>query len=613
MTSEEHAQPMRGFTVSDFETSGWQEAFEGNSCELGVSDNLWNIAKQAEESGAADRGKLLRLLGNVCSMSLQPMNVNEPFVPSVRLRNKRSAEGNDFDDASLDFFQKIIPLIDKPWLKARLADLLWTRRRIVDMALIAIEAYMTTPITEDSFSREGGSFWLRALRLSGLFKDKTAKKRQEIGEVLLKSFFSVAVEQGFLGRWLADILYRVELGADRKNEIAEKLELLAAEFGNQEDYHRSRGYYEAVVSWLQSADKETESWKAFALLSTTWEQEAFSHESHGNYIGASHCMEKALQSYRCIPQKYREDLGVQQKLTKLHERRAANRPRISESLVHVSMPCPSEVVEKLQEMNQKAREGLQGKGFIAALGAFLGLYMGVNLDEIEKRAQTEVDTFRFSTFGSTEIIDSEGRVQERRPAVVSAIDDVKAREDALRDEMLRQYLFEIQCAANGYIIPALEVFVIEHCLRRELFINFCRQSTIVPPKRVNALGRMLFSGFESDFDDVIHRLVPQIEEMVRYHLQAAGVITSTTDEQGVEHEINVGTLLEKPEAVSIFGKERVFEMLALFHKKSGPAFRHRLAHGLLEDENFASAHAVYAWWFSLKLVLSPFSNPLVKE
>ena len=611
--SQERTQPVTEFTISNFETSGWQAAFEENTCALGISDNLWNMAKQAEDNGAVDRGKLLRLLGNVCSLALQPMNVSDPFVSSVRLRNRRSAKGNDFDDASLDFFQKIIPLIDNPWLKARLADLLWTRRRIVDMALIAIEAYMTTPITEDSFSREGGSFWLRALRLSGLFKDKTAKKRQEIGEALLNGFFSVTVEQGFLGRWLADILYRFDLGADRKNEIVEKLELLAAEFRNREDYHLARGYYEAVFSWLQSADKETDSWKAFALLSTTWEQEAFSQESHGNYIGASHCMEKALQSYRCVPQKYRGDLGVQQKLTKLHERRAANRPRISESLVPVSVPCPSEVIEKLEEMNQKARKGLEGKGFIAALGAFLGLYRGVNLDEIEKRAQTEVNTFCFRMFGSTEIVDSEGRVQERRPAVVSAIDDEKAREDALQDEMLRQYLFEIQCVADGYIIPALEVFAVEHCLTRELFTNFCRQSTIVPPKRINAWGRMLFSGFEFDFDDVIHRLVPQVEEMVRYHFQAARVITSTTDEQGVEHEANLGTLLEKPEAISVFGKERVFEMLALFHKKSGPVFRHRLAHGLLEDENFASAYAIYAWWFALKLVLSPFSNPLVKE
>src|SRR5258708_6506227 len=105
MMSQEHTQPVTEFTISDFETSGWQSAFEENTSALGISDNLWNLAQQAEENGAADRGKLLRLLGNVCSMALQPMNVSEPFVSSVRLRNKRSAEGNDFDDASLDFFQ----------------------------------------------------------------------------------------------------------------------------------------------------------------------------------------------------------------------------------------------------------------------------------------------------------------------------------------------------------------------------------------------------------------------------------------------------------------------------------------------------------------------------
>lgn len=613
MTNKEHAESAKEFTVSDFETSGWQEAFEENSCALGISDKLWNMAKQAEESGVTNRGQLLRLLGNVCSMSLQPMHVNEPFAPSVRLKNKRSAEGNDFDDASLDFFQKIIHLIDKPWLKARLADLLWTRRRKkVNMALIAIEAYMTTPITEEDFSRGAGLFWLRALRLSGLFGDKASKKRQEIEASLLNGFFATTVQNGFLGRWLADILYQFELGGDRKDAIAEKLRVMATEFESQADYYRAREYYEAAHNWWQCIGKEKECWEAIVSSSTAWEQEALAHESGGNYIGAAHCMEKALQSYRRIPQKYREDLGVQQKLTTLHKRCAANRPRVSEDLVRVTVPCPFEVTEALHVMNQKARENLQGKSLAAALAAFLGLYRGVNLDEIRKRAQAEVDTLRFSKFGSTEILDSEGRVQERKPAVDWATDNEQAREDAVQDTMLRQYLFEIQCVADGYVTPALEVFIVEHRLTKDFFVNFCRQATIVPPKRVNAWGRMLFSGCALDFDDVIHRLVPQIEEMVRHHLQAAGVVTSTTDGQGVEQEINLGALLEKPEAVSIFGKEKVFEMQALFHKKSGPIFRHRSAHGLLEDEDFATPYAVYAWWLAFKLVFSPFFNPLVK-
>lgn len=105
---------------------------------------------------------------------------------------------------------------------------------------------------------------------------------------------------------------------------------------------------------------------------------------------------------------------------------------------------------------------------------------------------------------------------------------------------------------------------------------------------------------------MIHRIVPQMEEMVRYHLKGAGVVTTRVDVKGIENEVNLGSLLEEPETVSIFGQERVFEMAALFHRKSGPMFRHGLAHGLLEEANFSSAHAVYAWYFAFRLILTPF-------
>lgn len=100
---------------------------------------------------------------------------------------------------------------------------------------------------------------------------------------------------------------------------------------------------------------------------------------------------------------------------------------------------------------------------------------------------------------------------------------------------------------------------------------------------------------------------------MRYHLRAAGVVTTKVDAQGIESEVNLSALLKKTEALSIFGKERVFEMAALFCDTPGPKFRHGLAHGLLEDEDFASPLAAYAWWFALKLIFSPFRNPLVKE
>lgn len=173
--------------------------------------------------------------------------------------------------------------------------------------------------------------------------------------------------------------------------------------------------------------------------------------------------------------------------------------------------------------------------------------------------------------------------------------------------------FEVCTVIPGRVVPALETMLAEHRLRLRDFEGICNQSSIVPPQRSRAFAKALFSGYELDFDSAIHRLVPQIENMVRYHLKAAGAVTTVLDKEGIEAEVNLGTLLDKPEALLVFGEDLVFEMQAMFCESRGPNFRHHLAHGLLEDKDFETAFSVYAWCLALRLVFNVFWNSQRKE
>jgi hypothetical protein len=175
-------------------------------------------------------------------------------------------------------------------------------------------------------------------------------------------------------------------------------------------------------------------------------------------------------------------------------------------------------------------------------------------------------------------------------------------------EMLKNYYLEIGVAVFGRIVPALETMVAEHRIQERDFIAVCSQSSIVPPSRSLAFGKALFAGYDLDFDSAIHRLVPQIENMVRYHLKAAGAITTTLDIEGLETEKGLSSLLEIPEALQIFGENTIFEMTALFCDSQGPNIRNHLAHGLMDSEDFESAHAIYVWCFTLRLIFNVFWN-----
>ena len=78
------------------------------------------------------------------------------------------------------------------------------------------------------------------------------------------------------------------------------------------------------------------------------------------------------------------------------------------------------------------------------------------------------------------------------------------------------------------------------------------------------------------------------------------------DQNGIQNEIGLSSLMEVPETEKIFGKDLSYEIKALLCWHSGPNFRNNLAHGLLDDDECQSFGAVYVWWLGLRLVFNAF-------
>ena len=179
--------------------------------------------------------------------------------------------------------------------------------------------------------------------------------------------------------------------------------------------------------------------------------------------------------------------------------------------------------------------------------------------------------------------------------------------------MIRNHDIQIGIIVQGMIWPALEEMLLEHRLNEADFIRIAKQSSIVPIGRELLFGKALFAGYERDFAVAIHLLTPQIEHMVRFHLKQAGVQTTNLDNDGIEQENGLSSLMNLPQAEKIFGEDLSFEIKALFCDPFGPNLRNELAHGLLDDRKCWSVHAVYAWWLGLKLVFNTFFNTLRKD
>lgn len=151
----------------------------------------------------------------------------------------------------------------------------------------------------------------------------------------------------------------------------------------------------------------------------------------------------------------------------------------------------------------------------------------------------------------------------------------------------------IRCVTR--VLPALSILQREHCYKEQDLVELAKASALVPPERALMVGKGLYWGIMGDFGMAVHFLIPQLENIVRFHLKGAGLKTSNTDLEGIENENGLSTLLDVEGVDAVFGADIVFEMKALFCSAFGPNLRNAFAHGLMDDNDFYSADAVYAW------------------
>jgi len=124
------------------------------------------------------------------------------------------------------------------------------------------------------------------------------------------------------------------------------------------------------------------------------------------------------------------------------------------------------------------------------------------------------------------------------------------------------------------------------------------------------ISRGLLAGLYDDFTEACHLLVPQVEHSIRRALNDIDVITTSLGQDGVQDEIDLRRLLEKPEATLLFGEGMVFELRELLVERFGSNYRNLLAHGLLNSWEVEGSRAEYVWWLALRFYCLPILNAI---
>ncbi len=568
-----------------------------------------DAAQHAMEEGRQSHGKVLWLLAKACSLMLSPMSTNEPFKPMLVIAGQRTPIPDDFTEPDIAFFAQIVDQIDDSWLKARLADLVWLiqRPRDIRFALAAIDAYRSIPLNTDNWVQGGCACWERAIFLAKMVRDSAGARIDEMEAAIITVLNTADRGDGFLALWLADLLESNYLGKAERITIAQKLETLARQFDDVGDFHRAREFFAASARWFNVVGDKAKSAELTVRVAEGWVKEA---EGRISSIKPSHMVaasfyENAIQTYRTIPRSERSNHSVDERIAELRTHLSETGEKSLSEMGVIGTPEMD-----ISQIIENARNAVRGKSAVEALKSFANLNHGTRAKELRDSAIRNLGNHPLLALIPVAVMSRDGRVIAKRPGIILSGTPLDEDEIVIRSEMIRDYGIFVSIVVQGDILPALGVMLLEHRLREADFIGLAKQSPIVPKGRERLFGKALFSGYDRDFVTALHLLVPQIENMVRFHLKAAGVKTTNLDNDGVEKENGLSTLMDLPEVRIVFGEDLAFEIGALFCDPFGPNIRNELAHGLIDDESCQSMYSIYSWWFGLRLVFNAFYNRL---
>jgi hypothetical protein len=603
-TMESDAATPASVTKEALRACRWHQTGEHETY-FALSERLRALAKEADGESNKSEAMALNLLADLCGMGLDVDTGKGPFQPLIAMGGRRSLLPEDLAPAELDAVAALSEEAQVPsMLRARLADVAWLRvtPRAPQYARLAIDAYRSTKPAAESWFRGEREAWVRAIQLCRELGRDCAGKLAEIEDVLLDvALREPPVSPRFL-RSVTELIASSGMARTKRAEIAAKLNSVAQQVESRSDWSTARELFIESSRWFARAGDDVASVGATSKAAEMWMREGdFYEQSEGTgYMMAGSAYEAAVQLLRSIPRKHRPPLDVEDRIAELRRRLRENHDRSLDAMESFS----GDPVD-LRALAETARKAVSGKDAWQALSALVRIGRPAPPSHWRDQATQAIKDYPLQALFSNSGLSRDGRLVARSPGLDLSDSGSEEWKKAVNERAVQSLTLYQSVLVQGGILPALDAMSLEHGLTEAEFVGLAERSPIVPRGRERIWGRALCAGYRRDFAVAAHLLAPQIEHLVRTHLVAAGAETRKLDASGIETEIGLSALMDLPEVEKIFGETMAFELRAVFCDAAGWNLRNDLAHGLLDDAEMFSAGTVYAWWFSLRLVMLP--------
>jgi hypothetical protein len=531
-----------------------------------------------------DRKAALSALWDLMLLELlwEPSDGQDLHPPHLLARIPRDA---------LVVLTEFLPQILNPELRARIADAAWGMSRAcsADTAARAVSDYLEAANVmyhpeewSESFTR-----FQRALRLAATLGRNHPVFGETSGVLLQKLRGAVVDEPLYFSLRMVELFLAQRIGDPA--ELAATMSNVANLALSKGELDRARKYLECSAQcWKRASDPVKATAALRSVVDLLLQEARAMGSSDEGTIQASLQLEEAIKLLRTIGGASEEIAALKVELQRLRAAAVANFKPLEVGGLDLSAHVA------------RAREAVRGKSAWEALVQVALLWHPVQIDELRRRALDVLKVSPFLAMITKQRFDRSGRVLHR---VAGALDGDG--EEAIVGQMHQDVTTCHQVFALGGVLPALRQLQTEHGMRLDDMRSLAARSPFVPPGREELFARGLAAGLNEDFVVAAHLLIPQFEHAVRWHLNVAGVSTLTLPLSGIQNELDLGALLDKPETTRMFGESFLFDLKSLLVEKAGSNLRNELAHGLVEPESH-EPDFVYLWWVMLRLVVAPF-------
>lgn len=548
-------------------------------------------ATEAEKVEQHQEVAVYHFLRNLTECSLSPDTPEQPFVPLFSMGARRTFVPADLTPQDLPVVKALADMTRSVPLRARLYDILWEAAHDHRALAKAAEAYCLSgkALCGNSNWVYGVKEYHRAIQLSSKLGTESEIFRDCLAAIEREIQASMDLDEVFAPVNLMEILLRYHLG-DPSN-YAPICTALAQQLLDQEDHYSARCCLELEAKWHRAMRNEQAEMKAKQAIGDSFVAEARNKAAgeKPSYLVAAHfltCGIEALRQARAPRERIEE---LRRELSAYQEGTLNEMGTISHKV-------------DITEAVRVAQAGVRAETFQKALFKFA---LGHPLSEpvkLREEALTLAKEHPLTHLIPRLLVDSKGRTVAKRNGIIGSTDDPNEEEiDALVFENVGRVHWGVR--AEAYINPAREQVINDHHPTFADLAPLVQFNPFVPPGHEHFFLRGLHAGFHGDLVLASHLLTLQVENSIRFVLEASGVDVSNLLSDGTQPVKILGTLLALPETAKVFGEDVVFELRGHLIEKTGYDFRNRLAHGFVTDDECNSVPALSLWWIVLRICL----------